>query len=82
MKATTKNISIITCDLDGTLLNSFGQLSKQSKDTLNKLIKSDILFIPFTARGHKVLMTHATHISDYTNNESGVSRFIEEYILD
>lgn len=49
------SINVITSDLDGTLLNDQGQLSKESKNTLNKLIKSDILFIPCTARGHKDL---------------------------
>ena len=41
---------IIACDLDGTLLNSFGQVSAENKKAIEKLAKLGVEFVPTTGR--------------------------------
>lgn len=85
-----KKINIITSDLDGTLLNYEGRLSNESKDTINKLINSDILFIPCTARGHNDLpkdlldldIRYYVCANGAVIYDNFLDKVIKEYLLD
>ena len=58
-----KNYRIIASDLDGTLLNSDSQVSKENIDAINKLGEMGVLFVPCTGRTLNEIPEEISNIS-------------------
>ena len=77
---------IIACDLDGTLLNSYGQISDENKNSIKELATLGVEFVPSTGRTvseiPKELMENP-HIRYYIySNGAGVyDKLADEHIL-
>lgn len=57
-----KNIKLITCDLDGTLLTSTKQITLESKRVIDEVLNHGVMFVPCTGRPihsiHEFLLNH------------------------
>ncbi len=77
---------IIACDLDGTLLNSCGQISDENKSAIKELSESGVAFVPSTGRTISEIpkeLTENPHIRYYIYaNGAGVyDKLTDERIL-
>ena len=58
------NIKLVACDLDGTLLNDNGEVSKENLDAINTLSKMGIYFVPASGRAYGELIAQLSENPD------------------
>ena len=51
------SIRLLASDLDGTLLNSASEISKENRDAIGRLCELGVLFVPSTGRAYSELAT-------------------------
>ena len=57
-----KNIKLIACDMDGTLLNSKSQISQRTLESLNKASENGIEIVICTGRTSKEITQYTKQI--------------------
>ncbi len=53
---------LIAIDLDGTLLNSYGEITIENKDTIKKVIEKNIEIVLASGRGNKSVLNLAEEL--------------------
>ena len=79
-------IKMIVCDMDGTLLNSDGEISKKTRNILLKLQEKGIKVVLASGRGYFRLIKYAKELKldefeGYLIDENGTSIINDYFVL-